>query len=60
MGDMKSTPKTVGDFENFREFVRKVVNVPGAEVKRQIEREHKERKRKRTSKTASHVSRAKD
>jgi hypothetical protein len=39
--------------ERFTSFVRGIVNVPGAEVKQQIERERQERKRKRTSKNAS-------
>jgi hypothetical protein len=47
---MKSNPKTASDFEKFREFVRKVVNVPGAEVKRKIEQERQERAKKKRAK----------
>jgi len=59
---MKSNPKATNEFDNFREFVRKVVNVPGATVKRQIKEEKEARARKKRAKTspASRVSRAKD
>jgi len=53
---MKSTPKT-GDFERFREFVRGIVNVPGSEVKREIEKQKNKRKKKKRP-NASGVSRA--
>jgi hypothetical protein len=59
---MKSNPKTSSEFENFREFVRKVINVPGAHVRRQIEQEKEMRAKKKRAKNspASRVSRAKD
>lgn len=50
------------DFDRFREFVRGIVNVPGADVKRKIAQEKKERGKKKRVKIspASHVSRDKD
>jgi hypothetical protein len=59
---MKSNPKTSAEFENFKSFVRHVVNVPGAEVKRQIEQEKQERAKKKRAKTspASRASSDKD
>ena len=49
---MKSNPKTSPDFETFRNFVRQIVNVPGADVRRDIEREKEQRKRKKRAKTS--------
>lgn len=49
---VKDTPKPPLAFERFRELVRHVVNVPGAAVKQQIERERQARKKQRTSKTS--------
>jgi hypothetical protein len=59
---VKSNPKTSSEFENFRQFVRGIVNVPGAEIKQQIEREKQERAKKKRAKTspASRASRGKD
>ncbi len=59
---MKSNLKTSTEADNFTRFVRGIVNVPGAAVKAEIEREKQERKRKKRAKTspASRVSRAKD
>jgi hypothetical protein len=56
---MNSRPKTSPEFENFKNFVRHVVNVPGAEVKKRIEQEKAERAKKKRAKT-SPASRAKD
>jgi hypothetical protein len=58
---MKSTPKT-NDFQKFREFVRGIMNVPGSEVKREIEKERSERQKKKRAKTspADRASHAKD
>ena len=48
------------DFERFTRFVRGIVNVPGADVKRQIESEREARKTKRAkSSSVSRASRAK-
>ncbi len=54
--------QTSGEFERFQSFVRGIVNVPGAEVKRAIEEEKRERQKKKRVKTspASRVSRVKD
>jgi hypothetical protein len=41
------------EFERFTRFVRGIVNVPGAEVKQQIERERQERAKKRTPKRSA-------
>jgi hypothetical protein len=59
---MKSNPKTPPEFENFTRFVRGIVNVPGREIKQQIEREKMERQKKKRAKTspAARASRAKD
>lgn len=50
------------DFDRFRDFVRRVVNVPGADVKRVIEQEKRDRQRKKRVKTvpASRASGDKD
>lgn len=54
---MKSNPKTSPEFEKFRNFVRGIVNVSGAEVKKEIEQEKQERAKKKRAKTspASHA-----
>jgi hypothetical protein len=49
---MKSEPHANTEFEKFTRFVRGIVNVPGAEVRKQIEKEQKARKKKR-AKTSS-------
>lgn len=56
---MKSNPKTFPEFESFKNFVRQVINVPGAQVREQIAREKAERAEKKRAKIspASHVSR---
>lgn len=56
---MKSNPKTSPEFDKFKEFVRRVINVPGAEVREQIAREKEERAEKKRAKIspAVHVSR---
>lgn len=50
------------EFERFTRFVRGIVNVPGSEVKQQIEKEKQARSRKRakSSSSSARVSRAKD
>jgi hypothetical protein len=53
IGRMKSNPKISSEFEKFSNFVRRIVNVPGKEVKQQIEREKLERKKKKRAKTSS-------
>jgi hypothetical protein len=62
IGSMKSNLKISSEFEKFSNFVRGIVNVPGKEVKQQIEREKMERKKKKRAKTspASRVSSDKD
>jgi len=44
---MKSESHAPISPEQFRRFVRGIVNVPGAEVRKEIEREHKARMKKR-------------
>jgi hypothetical protein len=56
-----SARNETGDFERFTRFVRGIVNVPGSEVKQQIENEKKARAHKRAkSSSSSRASRAKD
>jgi hypothetical protein len=42
--------------ESFTRLVRGIMNVPGAAVRKEIDREHKARVKKRSKKTASRVS----
>jgi hypothetical protein len=56
-----SAKNETGEFERFTRFVRGIVNVPGSEVKQQIENEKKARANKRAkSFSSSRASRAKD
>jgi hypothetical protein len=49
------------EFERFTRFVRRIINVPGSEVKQQIEAEKKSRTHKRSKlSSASRASGAKD
>ena len=59
---MKSEAHSGSQFEKFTRFVRGIVNVPGAEVRKEIEKEHKARIKKKRAKTspASRVSNARD
>lgn len=52
---MKSKPKTSSEFDKFKEFVRQVINVPGAQVREQIAREKAERAKKKRAKTSPAV-----
>jgi hypothetical protein len=55
---MKQIHKIFSEAENFTRFVRGIVNVPGAEVRAEIEREKKSKEKKKRAKTspASRVS----
>ena len=49
---------TSEEFERFKNFVRGIINVPGAEVKREIEAEKEAKERKKKRAKTSPVSRA--
>ena len=55
----KNAAGGTSDFERFTRFVRGIVQVPGSEVKQQIEAEREARKRKRAKPSVSRASRDK-
>lgn len=56
----KNAAGEISDSERFTRFVRGIVNVPGREVKQQIEAEKQARASKRAKSSAARASRAKD
>jgi hypothetical protein len=56
-----SAKNEMGDFDKFKNFMRRLVAVPHSEIKAKLDAEKKSRERKRTAKTsASRASNAKD
>jgi hypothetical protein len=56
----KNAAGDTSDFERFTRFVRGIVQVPGSEVRQQIEAEKKARALKRAKSSSSRASRDKD
>jgi len=56
----KNAAGDTSDFERFTRFVRGIINVPGKEVKQQIEADKQARQNKRARSSAVRASRAKD
>jgi hypothetical protein len=46
---MKSTPKTTGEYQNFENALRHVVQVPRAEIQAKLEAEKKAKEKKKKS-----------
>jgi hypothetical protein len=61
MGRMKSKldPKMPGDFGKFTEFMKRLVAVPHAEIKAELDAEKQAKKLRERRSSASRVSRAK-
>lgn len=50
----KSSAKNIqGDFDNFKNFMQRLVAVPHSEIKAKLDAEKRAKKRKRTSKTSA-------
>ncbi len=55
----KNSAGDTSNFERFTRFVRGIVNVPGSDVKAEIEREKQARAQKRAKTSSGRASRAK-